>query len=109
MSNSMIEFRRPDGASSRGYLALPPRRDPVSQPGILLLQEWWGLKPHILELANRFAAEGYVVLAPDLFRGRIAANADEAQHLMDGLDFVDACDQDIAGALRHLREVRHCG
>lgn len=95
----MIEFSRPDGASSQGYLA----EGPAGSPGLILIQEWWGLKPHILELADRFAAAGYTVLAPDLYRGRLASDADEANHLMGALDFVDACDQDLAGALSLLQ------
>jgi len=95
----MIEFQRPDGARSAAYLA----EASAGAPGLILIQEWWGLKPHILELADRFAAAGYTVLAPDLYRGRIASDADEANHLMGELDFVDACDQDLAGALTHLK------
>ncbi|MDN3922589.1 dienelactone hydrolase family protein [Roseateles violae] len=96
---TMIEFQRPDGASSAGYLA----EGPAGGPGLILIQEWWGLKAHILELVDRFAAQGYTVLAPDLYRGRIASDADEASHMMNGLNFVDACDQDLAGALVHLK------
>jgi len=97
---SMIEFTRPDGAKSQGYLAESPA---PGAPGLILIQEWWGLKPHILELAQRFADAGYTVLTPDLYRGRIASDADEANHLMGELDFVDACDQDLAGALSYLQ------
>ncbi|MET0519578.1 MAG: alpha/beta fold hydrolase [Burkholderiaceae bacterium] len=96
----MIEFSRPDGGSSAAYLARPPL---AGAPGLILIQEWWGLKPHILALADRLAAAGYLVLAPDLYRGRIASDADEANHLMGALDFVDACDQDLAGALNFLK------
>jgi carboxymethylenebutenolidase len=100
---TMIEFRRPDGASSAGYLA-EGSADKPNSPGLILIQEWWGLKPHILDLAERFAAAGYTTLAPDLYRGRIASDADEASHMMGALDFVDACDQDLAGALNHLKQ-----
>jgi len=96
----MIEFKRPDGQTSKGYTALAG----TGKPALVVIQEWWGLKPHILELCERFAAAGYNALAPDLYRGRIAADADEASHLMQNLNFVDACDQDLAGALAHLRD-----
>ncbi|MBV8605206.1 MAG: dienelactone hydrolase family protein [Pelomonas sp.] len=95
----MIEFKRPDGQTSAGYAALAG----AGRPAVVVIQEWWGLKPHILDLCERFAAAGYHALAPDLYRGRIAADADEAAHMMNGLDFVDACDQDLAGALGWLR------
>lgn len=90
----MIEFARPDGQGSAGYLA---DAGPGS-PGLILIQEWWGLNAHIRELADRFAAAGFSTLAPDLYRGRVASSADEAQHLMTGLDFADATHQDLHGA-----------
>jgi carboxymethylenebutenolidase len=96
----MIEFQRPDGGSSEAYLA----EGPAGAPGLLLIQEWWGLKPHIRELADRFADAGYTALAPDLYRGRIAADADEAKHLMNKLDFIDAIEQDLGGALQFLQQ-----
>ena len=106
--SELIDYTRPDGRTSSGYLALPPGSEGRAPPGIILIQEWWGLKPHILEIADSFAAAGFATLAPDLCRGRIASDADEASHMMDGLDFVDATDQDLAGALHHLQQVRHC-
>ncbi|MGS0756408.1 dienelactone hydrolase family protein [Roseateles sp. GG27B] len=101
-----IEFKRPDGGLTGAYLAEPAEPTQATQrgPGLILIQEWWGLNPHICALADRFAAAGYRVLAPDLYRGRIAADADEAGHLMTGLDFVDATHQDLAGALAYLSE-----
>jgi len=95
----MIEFKRPDGQTSQGFAAIAG----AGKPAVIVIQEWWGLKPHILDLCERFAAAGYNALAPDLYRGRIAADANEAEHLMKGLDFVDACDQDLAGALSKLK------
>jgi len=93
---SMIEFRRPDGALSPAYAV------GTHGPGLVLIQEWWGLNPQIKATADRFAAQGFRVLVPDLYRGKLAASGEEANHLMSGLDFVDACDQDLAGAVRHL-------
>ncbi|MCX2861525.1 dienelactone hydrolase family protein [Paucibacter sp. PLA-PC-4] len=95
----MIDFQRPDGGTSSAWLA----EAGTGRPGLILIQEWWGLNPHIRELAERFAAAGYTTLAPDLYRGRIAADADEANHLMSGLDFADATHQDLAGALGFLQ------
>ncbi|WIT13917.1 dienelactone hydrolase family protein [Paucibacter sediminis] len=94
----MIEFQRPDGATSQGYLA----EAAAGAPALILIQEWWGLNDHIRSLAERFAAAGFTTLAPDLYRGRLASSADEASHLMTGLDFVDATHQDLRGACQRL-------
>jgi carboxymethylenebutenolidase len=93
---SEIEFQRPDGATSPGYAS------GSSGPGIVLIQEWWGLNPQIKATADALATQGFSVLVPDLYRGKLAASGEEANHLMSGLDFVDACDQDLAGAIAHL-------
>ena len=94
----MIEFQRPDGQHSTAYLASAS----PGAPGLVLIQEWWGLNAHIRAVADRFAAAGFETLAPDLYRGRLASSADEASHLMDGLDFADATHQDLHGAVQHL-------
>jgi carboxymethylenebutenolidase len=95
---SMIDFTRPDGSTCKGYLAEAGK----GKPGIVVLQEWWGLNDQIKRVADRFAASGYNALAPDLYHGRVTQKPDEANHLMEGLDFVGASDQDIAGAVKHL-------
>lgn len=97
----MIEFTRPDGQRSQAYLA-PASREVPGAPGLVLIQEWWGLNAHIRAVADRFAAAGFETLAPDLYRGRLASSADEASHLMSGLDFPDATHQDLRGAVQHL-------
>jgi len=98
---SMVEFARPDGKTAPAYFA--QASDPAA-PGIVLFEEWWGLDDRIRTAADRLASHGYCVLVPDLFRGRSAATGDEANHLMEGLDFGDAAMQDAAGAARFLRE-----
>jgi carboxymethylenebutenolidase len=95
---SMIDFKRPDGSTCKGYLAEAGQ----GKPGIVVLQEWWGLNDQIKGVADRFAAAGYNALAPDLYKGRVTQKPDEANHMMSGLDFVGASDQDIAGAVKHL-------
>jgi len=95
---SMIEFARPDGGRTKGYLASAGN----GRPGIVVIQEWWGLNDQIKGVADRFAASGYNALAPDLYKGRVTQKPDEANHMMSGLDFVGASDQDIAGAVKHL-------
>lgn len=81
-----------------GYLALP---ESGHGPGVVLIQEWWGLVPHIKDVADRLAAEGFVVLAPDHYRGRSTTEPDEAGKLMMGLNVVAAA-EDIAGAAEYL-------
>lgn len=66
MPDNMIEFRA-DGRSAAGYLATPAGG--AKGPGVLVIQEWWGLVDHIEDVADRFAAEGFVALAPDLYHG----------------------------------------
>jgi carboxymethylenebutenolidase len=98
---SMIDFKRPDGSTCKGYLAEAGR----GKPGIVVIQEWWGLNDQIKKVADRFAAAGYNALAPDLYKGRVTQKPDEANHLMTGLDFVGASDQDIAAAVGHLAAI----
>ena len=67
-----------------------------------MLEEWWGVNDQIIDTAERMAAAGFRVLIPDLYRGRVAATGDEANHLMQGLDFTDAAMQDARGAAQYL-------
>jgi carboxymethylenebutenolidase len=96
---SMIEFARPDGGKSKGYLATAGN----GRPGIVVIQEWWGLNDQICGIADRFARAGYNALAPDLYRGRLTTVPDEANHLMTNLDFADATHQDLRGAAQYLK------
>src|SRR5579872_3796434 len=98
-----IEYPRPDGKVAPGYYAAP-EKDAGTAPGVVIIEEWWGVTPQIMEVADRYAALGYRALIPDLFRGRTAAVGDEANHLVEGLDFGDAYQQDIRGALQHLKK-----
>jgi len=99
----MIDFKRPDGSACRGYLANAGQ----GAPGVVVIQEWWGLNEQICGIADRFAAPGFNALAPDLFKGRVTQKPNEASHLMNGLDFPGATHQDIRGAVDHLRAL--CG
>ncbi|MCF8178930.1 MAG: dienelactone hydrolase family protein [Sulfuritalea sp.] len=94
----MIEFKRPDASTCRGYLASAGK----DRPGVVVIQEWWGLNDQICGIADRFARAGYNALAPDLYQGRVTQEPDEASHLMDGLDFPGATHQDIRGAVDYL-------
>ncbi len=95
----MIEFERPDGSACGGYLADAGQ----GRPGVVVIQEWWGLNVQICGIADRFARAGFNALAPDLFKGRVTQDPDEASHMMNGLDFPGATHQDIRGAVAHLR------
>ena len=96
---TMIEFHRPDGGKTKGYLATAGS----GRPGVVVIQEWWGLNDQICGVADRFARAGYNALAPDLYKGRLTAVPDEANHLMTSLDFADATHQDLRGAVHHLK------
>jgi carboxymethylenebutenolidase len=97
----MITFQRPDGKSSNAYLVEPV--DAKNAPGVVVIQEWWGLDDEIKNVANRLAKAGYRALVPDLYEGKFALEANEAEHLMNGLDFGDAASQDIRGATQYLK------
>jgi carboxymethylenebutenolidase len=81
-----------------GYLATP---ESPSGQGIIVLQEWWGLVPHIKELADRFAVEGYVALAPDLYHGETTTSPDEAGRMLMALN-IEQTAQDLQKAVNYL-------
>src|ERR1700733_1993783 len=99
--NKMINFKRPDGQSVDGYLSEPPQSR--TAPGMVVIQEWWGLNDQIKGVADKLAAAGYRALVPDLYRGKVALEAHEAEHLMKGLNFGDAAGQDVRGAVQYLK------
>jgi len=87
-----------NGGTSEGYLALSTDG---SGPAVVVIQEWWGLVPHIVSLADRFAAAGFTALAPDLYRGVTTTEPDEAGRLLMGMA-MDQAAKDIAGAAGYL-------
>ena len=97
----MISYKRPDGTSVEAYLIEPA--NPTNAPGVVVIQEWWGLDDEIKNVANRLAKAGYRALVPDLYRGKLALEANEAEHLMNDLNFGDAASQDIRGAVQYLK------
>ncbi len=96
-----IHYTRPDGASVQGYLAEPPHAQ--GAPAVVVIQEWWGLNDQIRGVADRYAQQGYRALVPDLYRGKSTVDAEEASHLMKGLDFAEAAGQDVRGAIAWLK------
>ena len=94
-----VEFAS-NGGTAQGYLAVP---ESGSGPGVVVIQEWWGLVPHVEDLCERLAGEGFVALAPDLYHGVATGEPDEAMRLMMGLA-MDTAAKDMAGAARFLVE-----
>lgn len=90
----IVEFPS-NGTHGIGYLAAPASG---SGPGVVVIQEWWGLNDHIRAIAERFAAAGFVALAPDLYRGEVALAPDEARRLAMNLDMQRAA-KDMSGAV----------
>ena len=97
-----IEFKRPDGKTCPGYLSTG--NADASRPGFVVIQEWWGLNAQIKKTADRLAEAGYRALVPDLYRGKVVSAADEASHMMSNLNFLDAAEQDIRGAVQYLKQ-----
>jgi carboxymethylenebutenolidase len=100
-----IEFTRPDGKPVPGFLV-----EAASPKGaVVVIQEWWGLNDQIRGVARRFAQAGFTALVPDLYRGQSTVEAEEAHHLMSGLNFGEAASQDIRGAVQHLKTLPGAG
>src|SRR5712691_7198683 len=97
MAGQMVEFSSNGGMTS-GYLAMPEKGN---GPGVIVIQEWWGLVPHIKDICDRFAAAGYVALAPDLYHGKTAKSPDEAGKLMMAMR-IDEAEKDLSGAIQYL-------
>src|SRR6195256_7047850 len=95
----MIEFPA-NGHSASGYLATPPSG---KGPGVLVIQEWWGLVGHIKKVCDRFAAEGFSALAPDLYHGTTADEPDGAGKLFMALNIAQA-EKDLKGAAAYLAQ-----
>lgn len=88
-----VEFPS-NGDTATGYLALPPSG---RGPGVIVIQEWWGIVHHITDVCDRFAAAGFVALAPDLYHGKTTTEPDEAGKLIMSLQ-IDRAGRDMVGA-----------
>jgi carboxymethylenebutenolidase len=98
ITTTSVEY--PAGAvNGMGYLARPD--DNASHPGVIVIQEWWGLDGHIRDVADRFAREGFIALAPDLYHGEFATEPDEARKLAMAMNREQAS-SDLGGAARYL-------
>jgi carboxymethylenebutenolidase len=96
-----ITFKRPDGKDASGYLANAARGN---APGVVVIQEWWGLSEQIKGLTDRFALAGFDALAPDLYNGKVVPyhDTEAANAEMNSLDFIDATTQTVRGAAAYL-------
>ncbi len=90
-----------NGGTCSGYLAKPVSG---TGKGVVVFQEWWGLNDNIKGIADRFAAEGFVALAPDMYHGTVTAEPDEAGKLLMALNIEQAA-KDAAGAVAYLKEL----
>jgi carboxymethylenebutenolidase len=91
-----------NGNGAYAYVAQPD--DDSKYPGVVLIQEWWGIEPHVRGLAQKLAAEGFVVAVPDLYHGKIATEPSDAQKMIMMLtQNVDRASAEIIGALDTLK------
>ena len=88
MRNEMMSFETANGPTN-AYAAIP---DTGGEKAVIVIHEWWGLNDHIRDVANRYAGEGFVAIAPDLYRGRVATNSNDASQLMHALSSADGID-----------------
>lgn len=88
-----------NGETMPGFLARPAGDGPF--PGVIVVQEWWGLDDHIKDVARRFAREGFVALAPDLYRGKVTSEPNEAEKLMMALN-MDQASRELVKAADYL-------
>ena len=100
LSVGVVEYPDADGETLMGYLAY--QTDGGAKPAVVVIQEWWGLNDHIKDVARRFANEGFVALAPDLYHGQVATEPDEARKLVMELDMPEAV-KEIQQAIAYLQ------
>ena len=94
----------PSGGATTAYVA---RSETRPKAGVILIQEWWGINDHIRDIAGRYAKEGYVCVAPDLYRGRVASNPDEASKMMHALEVEDGVEtiSSAMNAAKHTYQI----
>jgi carboxymethylenebutenolidase len=97
-----VEFEA-NGGTATGYLAEPEGEG----PGVVVLQEWWGVDAHIRDVCDRFAQEGFVALAPDLYHGETTEQPDEAQQKMMALN-MDEAEKEMRGAVDYVAAHPKC-
>lgn len=109
MKTDTLHFATANGETT-AYVAMPDQTDENTR-AVILIHEWWGLADHIKDIAGRYAADGFICIAPDLYRGTVTDDADEASKLMHDLALEDGLDT-IKNSITKAREtygVRHFG
>jgi len=101
LTTGVVEYPDADGETLMGYLAYPTGGE--ARPAVVVIQEWWGLNDHIKDVTNRFAREGFVALAPDLYHGAVTTEPDEARKLVMELSMPEAV-QEIQQAIAFLQQ-----
>ncbi|MDQ4122867.1 MAG: dienelactone hydrolase family protein [Acidobacteriota bacterium] len=102
MKIETLQFDTAGGATT-AYVAMPNEVNAGTR-GVVLIQEWWGLNDHIKDISGRYAAEGFIAVAPDLYRGKLATNPKEAGEMMQALKIEDGIDT-IKNAVAKAREI----
>ncbi len=107
MTTETLSFNTAGGETT-AYVARP---DGANGKAVVLIQEWWGLNDHIKDIADRYAAEGFTAIAPDLYRGRLAADPQEAGQMMQALRLEDGLDtiKNAMDAARDRYGISHFG
>src|SRR5687767_4878102 len=107
MKTETLPFDTANGATS-AYAAVP---DEPTTKAVIVIQEWWGLNDHIKDIAGRYAGEGFIAIAPDLYRGKLAANSEEAGKMMHDLKTEDGLDtiKNSVDAARSRYGLSHLG
>ena len=98
----VVEFEA-NGGTARGYLAEPESEG----PGVVVLQEWWGVEDHIKDVCDRFAREGFVALAPDLYHGETTDQPSEAEQKMMAMN-MDEAEKEMRGAVEYVAAHPKC-
>lgn len=109
MKTETIKFDTARGETT-AYIAMPEETD-SARKAVVIIHEYWGLNDHIKDIANRYAAEGFIAVAPDLYRGKVATNSDEASKLMNALQLEDGLDtiKDVVVEAQRKYEITHFG
>lgn len=109
MKTETIKFNTARGETS-AYVAMPEEIDSASK-AVVIIHEYWGLNDHIKDIAGRYADAGFVAIAPDLYRGKIATDTDEASKLMNALQLEDGLDtiKDVVVEAQRKYEISHFG
>ena len=107
MKTEMLAFETANGPTN-AYVALP---DAPSGKAVIVIQEWWGLNDHIKDIADRYAGEGFIAIAPDLYRGKIAKDSTEAAQMMHDLTSEDGLDtiKNVIDAAGLALDISHFG